>query len=1113
MSSNKRRKLNAEVETQGLSAFAARQQRKLASAAGAAVGAAEAVLEGEGPDELNGASFVEAGKTSKVFRLGIEGPGDATAEEGEFSDSSPYDGRDEERGKGKKSRGTNTPSEQPVVEFTTVKARSDRVIREKGGGVRVKLAPGERVVVLGEYRLVVRKGRATVLGATLSPESTRPYVNVYAPSSHSLPVIRYLESEDNEVVISLGQLKSGLKPLKKLSPLFSRLWNESGTILDGEEGPDIKSSFQILFSTAEGPRKIPLHKVYSPPEWNESFAAVSSGKWNRENISSTMICGPKSSGKSTFAKLLVNRLLTQPPPTTKTRLLKKPTGVLLLDLDPGQPEYSPPGQLSLVHLLKPNFGPPYTHPDADSGGCTVIRAHSVCAISPSADSDHYMACVSDLLNHYRHYISSHAECPLVINTPGWILGTGLELLLELIKKAKPTVVIYMSTEGPVDVVKSLREEARKTPVIELPSQISEYTTRTAAQLRIMQTMSYFHLNRQDTVSPWNWSPLTSMRPWIVNYSGAASGILGVMCIGEQPAPRFLHDAINGSVVAVVVVDDEFAMHGQEERTDTGDVLSSDANTVNEHVPYLEPGPNGYPDPKHSHSIGFALVRGIDTTSNCLQLLTAIPHKVIREIAISEKSIVLVSGKLETPGWAYTEELHQQAVMALNRRKKELGQVDDDDSDEKEPEVDEDYTEEFERAPWVERLEGHAGRGAGERLVVAIMKGALVTAAMLMGSASAGVHKMKLQKIPLQEQLEFANVETHVRNLGQKYMGIRPQTHVDAVFQESSIKEGGHLVPVSNFLNAQYFSEITIGNPPQNFKVVLDTGSSNLWVPSQSCGSIACYLHSKYDSSESSSYEKNGTEFAIQYGSGSVSGYISQDQVTIGDLVIKDQLFGEAVEEPGLAFAFGRFDGILGLGFDTISVNKVVPPFYSMIDQGLIDEKVFSFYLADDKGQSEAVFGGIDKSHYTGDLTYIPLRRKAYWEVDFDAISFGDVKADLDNTGVILDTGTSLNTLPSTLAELLNKEIGAEKGYNGQYTIDCKKRDSLPDITFTLAGHDFALSAFDYILEMGGSCVSTFMGMDMPEPVGPLAILGDAFLRRWYSVYDLEKGAVGLAAAK
>lgn len=142
---------------------------------------------------------------------------------------------------------------------------------------------------------------------------------------------------------------------------------------------------------------------------------------------------------------------------------------------------------------------------------------------------------------------------------------------------------------------------------------------------------------------------------------------------------------------------------------------------------------------------------------------------------------------------------------------------------------------------------------------------------------------------------------------------------------------------------------------------------------------------------------------------------------IGDLKIKHQDFAEATSEPGLAFAFGRFDGILGLGYDTISVNRVVPPFYNMVDQGLIDEPVFSFYLADtanDGDESEACLGGINKDHYTGELTKIPLRRKAYWEVSFDAISFGDETAELDDTGVILDTGTSLNALPSTLAELL-----------------------------------------------------------------------------------------------
>jgi saccharopepsin len=273
-----------------------------------------------------------------------------------------------------------------------------------------------------------------------------------------------------------------------------------------------------------------------------------------------------------------------------------------------------------------------------------------------------------------------------------------------------------------------------------------------------------------------------------------------------------------------------------------------------------------------------------------------------------------------------------------------------------------------------------------------------------------------------------------------------------------------------------FSEITIGTPPQTFKVVLDTGSSNLWVPSSECGSIACYLHTKYDSSSSSTYKKNGTAFEIRYGS--LSGFVSQDVMTIGDLKIKDQIFAEATEEPGLAFAFGRFDGILGLGYDTISVNKIPPPFYNMIDQGLLDEPVFAFYLSDTNNgdDSEATFGGVDESHYTGKITTIPLRRKAYWEVDLDAITFGDSTAELENTGVILDTGTSLIALPTTLAELLNKEIGAKKGYNGQYTIECEKRDSLPDMSFTLSGHEFAITPYDYILEVQGSCISSFMGM-------------------------------------
>ena len=185
----------------------------------------------------------------------------------------------------------------------------------------------------------------------------------------------------------------------------------------------------------------------------------------------------------------------------------------------------------------------------------------------------------------------------------------------------------------------------------------------------------------------------------------------------------------------------------------------------------------------------------------------------------------------------------------------------------------------------------------------------------------------------------------------------------------------------------------------------------------------------------------------------------------------------------------------------------------MIKQDKLDEPVFAFYLGNAEQESEACFGGINKEHFTGEMIKLPVRRKAYWEVDFDAITFGDEVAKFDNTGAIIDTGTSLIALPSTIAELLNAEIGAKKSWNGQYTVDCAARDNLPDLTFTLTGHNFNISAYDYILEIQGSCISAFMGMDFPEPIGPLAILGDAFLRKYYSVYDLGNDAIGLAKAK
>ncbi|KAG5362981.1 Saccharopepsin [Yarrowia sp. B02] len=383
-----------------------------------------------------------------------------------------------------------------------------------------------------------------------------------------------------------------------------------------------------------------------------------------------------------------------------------------------------------------------------------------------------------------------------------------------------------------------------------------------------------------------------------------------------------------------------------------------------------------------------------------------------------------------------------------------------------------------------------------------------------GSVSAAVSKVSINKMSTAELLGKENgLEDHLRMMGQKYMGKFQKI---GEFNEMASIQDVSNSPLTNYLNAQYYTEIEIGTPPQKFNVILDTGSSNLWVPSVQCNSIACYLHQKYDSSASSSYSANGTAFEIQYGSGSMEGFVSQDTLKLGSLVLPEQDFAEATSEPGLAFAFGKFDGILGLAYDTISVNKIVPPVYNAVNRGLLDKNQFSFFLGDTAKGTDggvATFGGVDEDYFEGKITWLPVRRKAYWEVEFNSITLGDQTAELVNTGAAIDTGTSLLALPSGLAEVLNSEIGATKGWSGQYTVDCEKVDSLPDLTFNFAGYNFTIGPRDYTLELSGSCVSAFTGFDIPAPVGPIAIIGDAFLRRYYSVYDLDHDAVGLAKAK
>jgi hypothetical protein len=326
---------------------------------------------------------------------------------------------------------------------------------------------------------------------------------------------------------------------------------------------------------------------------------------------------------------------------------------------------------------------------------------------------------------------------------------------------------------------------------------------------------------------------------------------------------------------------------------------------------------------------------------------------------------------------------------------------------------------------------------------------------------------------------------------------------------------GTPVIINDFSNAQYYGLVQIGTPAQNFEVVMDTGSSNLWVPSANCSISNCFLHPRYNHAKSSSYKANGTFFGITYGSGPVSGFLSVDTVTLGgSLVDNSQTFAEINNATGLGFAFaiGHFDGILGLAWQSISVDHVPTVFQNLVAQGL--PSVFSFYLSNGDGtKGELMLGGINTARFSGALTYIPLSHETYWQVNLGGITMNG-KSVTSAMQAVLDTGTSLLAGPVEDVTAIANAIGAQPVINGEYMIDCAKIPSLPTMTIMLGGVPWTLAGSDYILQIsqGGQSICLFgmIGMTMPARIGPLWILGDVFIRKYYTVFDWGNKQIGLA---
>ncbi|XP_028266295.1 pepsin A-like [Parambassis ranga] len=314
-------------------------------------------------------------------------------------------------------------------------------------------------------------------------------------------------------------------------------------------------------------------------------------------------------------------------------------------------------------------------------------------------------------------------------------------------------------------------------------------------------------------------------------------------------------------------------------------------------------------------------------------------------------------------------------------------------------------------------------------------------------------------------------------------------------------------PMTNDADLSYYGVISIGTPPQSFSVIFDTGSSNLWVPSVYCSSAACQNHEKFNPQQSSTFKWGNQPLSIQYGTGSMTGYLASDTVEVGGISVANQVFGLSQTEAAF-MASMEADGILGLAFQSIASDNVVPVFDNMISQGLVSQPIFSVYLSSDSAQgSEVVFGGADPSHYTGQITWIPLSSATYWQIQMDSVTInGQTVACSGGCQAIIDTGTSLIVGPNSDINNINAWVGASTDQYGDAIVNCQNIQSMPDVTFSLGGNSFTVPASAYVAQNNGDC-STGFGQGGSSQ---LWILGDVFIREYYAVFDANAQQIGLA---
>ncbi|KAH8822817.1 acid protease [Flagelloscypha sp. PMI_526] len=320
-------------------------------------------------------------------------------------------------------------------------------------------------------------------------------------------------------------------------------------------------------------------------------------------------------------------------------------------------------------------------------------------------------------------------------------------------------------------------------------------------------------------------------------------------------------------------------------------------------------------------------------------------------------------------------------------------------------------------------------------------------------------------------------------------------------------------------DVSYSATIPIGTPPQNFLILMDSGSADFWVASENCVSQDggdCGPHQVLGPKSSSSFQASNTPFQVTYGTGAVAGTLAQDDIDVAGLKLQAHTFGVAEQETvEFSDAGVVFDGLMGLAQSTLSQQKTLTPVEALAKAGQIDAAVVSYRiprLADKKNDGQITFGALDTSLFDpATLVELPnVSKDGFWESAVDGITVdGQAPAIQGQRTAILDTGMiSLARETLETSAVMSAVPGAALDQQAGFLVPCNTQSV---VAFTFGGQEFKVQPGDLATgqQVGnGMCLAGIQSGNVGAATEWL--VGDVFLKNAIFSTNVDKNIMNLA---